>query len=617
MKRLRQFDVDSYRILAELSESVMFEWEIQSDYFFASSNWKLKFGYEPITENFSQNLEKIFLIHPEDKVALLEYVNAIKNSPDKLSFTQNYLKIEMRLKNKDKEYIWFRLRLILRYIDDAKPDRVLGMLTNIDEEKKEYELLRYQAQKDLLTGLYNKITVNTLITEYLDNSCLPHKKQALFIIDIDGFKEVNDHLGHLFGDAVIADLAQRIEKTFRETDIVGRIGGDEFIVLIKNISKLELIEQKAQELLKYLKRTYSSNGASYAVSASIGIALCPDHGTLFTDLFNKADHALYYVKEHGKNNYALYHQKLPQPAYSNTRIAEQKVDSTNRRKKSFHENVIEYIFKILYHTKDANVAINLILEVIGQKYDISRMFILERTAVGGYVNTFEWCNYDVESRQAEQQDIPKEAAEKFKPYFDENGIFSCVNIAMLPNELRQYFAGTPVRALLECQMVEGGIQAGLIGFEYNEYARMWKSDEIESLSFTAEILSTFLLKKRAMDKLQTVHLQTLEILDNIDSFVYVIDKNSHETLFLNKKAIEFFGANKIGGLCYEFISCEAGPCDYCPMLFLTDSLDHTIQEVYLPKRKLWFRAAVSRLQWTEGRDVCLLHCHDITAYKTK
>ena len=178
-----------------------------------------------------------------------------------------------------------------------------------------------------------------------------------------------------------------------------------------------------------------------------------------------------------------------------------------------------------------------------------------------------------------------------------------------------YFKDSPVKAVLDCHMVESGIVRGVIGFEYHDHPRIWTSDEIEVLSFTAEILSTFLLKKRAIDKLKLSHVHALEIMDHIDSFIYVIDKNSHEVLFLNKKAIEFFGGHNMGGLCYEFISCEEGPCSYCPMLLITESIEQVNKEVYLPKRKLWIKAAVSRIHWNDDREVCLLHCHDITEYK--
>lgn len=617
MDKFKQFDVESYRILAELSEAITFEWDVQTDKFYVSSQWQQKLGYEPLHDNFSQNVQHVLKTHSDDREKMIRYVEQIKQNIRQFAKLNNYVEFELRLENSKQEYRWFNFRLVLRCGDDNQPERVFGMITDIDAEKKEHQKLLCQAQKDLLTGLYNKATTNQQIEEYLAESNMPDKKQALFIIDIDGFKDINDHFGHLFGDAVIADLAHTISKTFRESDIVGRIGGDEFLVLLKNLSKLDMVSLKVQELLENLKRSYNSDEKVYEISASIGIALYPDHGDKFTTLFNKADHALYYVKEHGKNNFSIYHDAMPQMQYENKRNNRIAEESDVCISKSFHENVIEYIFKILYRSKDSNTAIHLILELIGLKYNVSRAFIFEQTEVGLYANTFEWCNKGVASFQAEQQNIAPEFAEKIYQSFDANGILSCPDINFLPEDLRVYFQNSPVKAFLNCHMTEHGSSKGVIGFEYHDYPRNWNSDEIEILSFTAEILSTFLLKKRAIDRLKLSHVHALEILDHIDSFIYVIDKNSHEVLFLNKKAIEFFGSNKMGGLCYDFISCEEEPCLYCPMLLITESIEQVHKEVYLPKRNLWIKAAVSKFKWNDDREVCLLHCHDITEYKNK
>ena len=611
MKKLRQFDMESYRILAELSKAIMFEWDIATDRFYVSSNWKLKFGTEPPTEKFSHHIPQIFGMHPEDTDELTSYIENIQNNTEIIEHTKYYKKIEVRLLTKKHAYSWFQLRLLLRCNEKGLPDRVFCMITDIDLQKKEYEKLLYRAQIDVLTGLYNKATVQAMIIDYLRKSRLQNKNQALLIIDIDGFKEVNDHFGHLFGDTVISDLAHCIQNSFRKSDIVGRIGGDEFIVLFKNITTEELIVKKAQELINLLQRTYNSNGTHYKVSASIGIVISPLYGTHFDDLFQKADHALYYVKEHGKNNFHFFHENLPDPQYISTRTLEITNAKNRPNQKAFHENVIEYIFKILYRSQDANVAINLILEMIGRKYNISRTFILEKNAREEYCNTFEWCNEGIVSLQSELQNIDKAMAEKFFAHFDENGIFSCDNINLLPAELKIYFKKSPVKALLECAMLNDGIKAGVIGFECHHQPRLWKNEEIEVLSFTAEILSVFLLKKRAFDKMKRSHMQALEILDYIDSFIFVIDKNTHEILFANKKSLDVFGTYQLGKSCYDFISCEKKPCDYCPMLLLTESIEQAQKDIYFPKRDLWVHAVASKIHWDNTREVCLLHCHDI------
>ncbi len=485
-------------------------------------------------------------------------------------------------------------------------------MTDINRQKEEYEHLLHQAHNDVLTGLFNKATTQKFITNYLKNARLKDKKQALFIIDIDGFKAVNDHFGHLFGDAVIAELAHHIKDSFRKTDIVGRVGGDEFMVLLKNISDNNIISDKAQELIGQLQREYNAKEEIYKISASVGIAVSPESGIEFEELFEKADRALYHVKAEGKNNYYIYHDKMPVSEYVNNRINS---ELQEKNQKSFYENVIEYIFRILYRSEDADAATNLILEVIGRRYSISRTFILEKKKNQMYANTFEWCNDGVQSQQGKQQHILSMVAEKFFHYFDENGVFSCENVTLLPQELRRYFNNSPVKALLECAMVDKGNLVGLIGFEYHPHPRAWKNEEIEALSFTAEILGTFLLHRRSMDEVKLSRMQALEILDHIESFIYVIDKNTREILFLNESAAEFFGTDKIGKHCYDSVCCESMNCSFCPAVLLTEVVKSAKQDIYIPKRKIWLHVSVSKIQWDGDRDVCMVHCHDITAIK--
>lgn len=617
MNQLREFDMESYRILAELSNAIMFEWDILKDYFYVSQNWETIFPAKPKKENFSQHFAEIFSISTTQPNELASYIEDIKHNSLKNIPENYYHKIEMQLLTKKQNYIWFQLRLLLRYDAKGVPDRLFGMMTDIDMQKKENEKLLYQAQTDVLTGLYNKATAQLMITEYLKQAKLQDNNQALFIIDIDGFKEVNDHFGHLFGDAVITDLARCIKNSFRKSDIVGRIGGDEFVVLFKNIVNQDVIIKKAKKLVKLLQRKYTSGTITYEVSASIGIVLSPLHGTNFNHLFEKADHALYHVKENGKNGFYFYHEDLPATQYKSSRKFDLSRPRNKGMQKAFNENVIEYIFKILYRSKDADTAINFILEVIGRKYNIDRAFILEKNDKSTYCNTFEWCEENIASKKREQEKIPAAIAEKFRSQFDENGLFNCNDVNLLPPEIKKYFNNLPVKALLECAMLKKGTMAGVIGFEYHKNPRVWKDDEIEVLSFTAEILSTFLLGKRALERIKLAHAQTLEILDHIDSFIYVVDKNTHEILFLNKKSIDFFGTEQLGKHCYDFISCENRPCPYCPMLFLTESIEQTQQDLYFPKRDLWVHSAVSKIHWDGSREVCLLHCHDITAFKNK
>lgn len=204
------------------------------------------------------------------------------------------------------EYKWVNCTLHL-YEDPGTNDvKGFSYVEDIDEQKRAELALRYKAAHDALTGLYNKEATETRIAEFLRVAEGQDLQHAFIMIDIDYFKCINDTFGHLFGDAVLERISGKIRSVFREQDIVGRIGGDEFCVLMKNVHAAEAVKMKADELCAKLLQTYTEGDKSCTISASIGIALYNAHGSSYEKLYNHADIALYVAKKRGKNQYAIY-----------------------------------------------------------------------------------------------------------------------------------------------------------------------------------------------------------------------------------------------------------------------------------------------------------------------
>lgn len=185
---------------------------------------------------------------------------------------------------------------------------VAGYTRDLREEKsllKAKAAAMHEAQTDPLTRLYNKTAVKLLINNVL-NSSDADNKHALICIDLDNFKSINDAFGHLFGDEVLTEVSKQIKRVFRSSDILGRFGGDEFILFIKDIPSIEFINAKAEVLCTQIRKTYRVEGVAHTVSASIGISIYPDDGTSYSTLYQNADAASYCAKRAGKNQYALW-----------------------------------------------------------------------------------------------------------------------------------------------------------------------------------------------------------------------------------------------------------------------------------------------------------------------
>ena len=166
------------------------------------------------------------------------------------------------------------------------------------------EDLKDKADTDLLTGLKNKVATEREIKEYIAEN--PDSLAMLFMIDIDNFKKINDTMGHAFGDEVLRELGRHIGINFRVSDIIGRTGGDEFTVFLKNLKEDANTLREAQKLIYFFRHFQVGDYVKYSVTASIGAAVFPDHGSDFETLYKAADAAVYKSKKRGKNQLSFF-----------------------------------------------------------------------------------------------------------------------------------------------------------------------------------------------------------------------------------------------------------------------------------------------------------------------
>lgn len=182
---------------------------------------------------------------------------------------------------------------------------ILGKIRS-NEKKKELE---DKADTDLLTGLSNKLATERKIKEYMGKN--PDKQSMMFLFDIDNFKKINDTMGHAFGDEVLRSLGTQIGGIFRASDIVGRVGGDEFMVFLKDITNDEDILKEAKKVETFFKSFQAGEYVKYKATASIGVAIFPQEGEDFETLYKAADQGLYKAKKRGKNQLAFYRDRAP------------------------------------------------------------------------------------------------------------------------------------------------------------------------------------------------------------------------------------------------------------------------------------------------------------------
>jgi len=181
-----------------------------------------------------------------------------------------------------------------------------GILTDISHIKRQEEELIHLATHDPLTGLHNRREFNAILDRHLAGVKRYGGEGALLWMDLDGFKEINDGLGHKVGDELLASVAHRMKSTIRESDILARLGGDEFAILYPNVNGRQA-EIAATRLLEAIRQhTAVLQGQSIRTTASMGIVLFPEHGMDSTELLMQADMAMYRAKEQGRNRFSVY-----------------------------------------------------------------------------------------------------------------------------------------------------------------------------------------------------------------------------------------------------------------------------------------------------------------------
>jgi diguanylate cyclase (GGDEF)-like protein/PAS domain S-box-containing protein len=272
-----------------------------------SPEWKRLLGYAD-TEIANDYEEWISRLHPDDHDLVLTQIRAFQTAA-----ASDY-KMEFRLRHKDGSYRWIASRAVLTVDEAGTPIRVRGVHLDITERKEIENRIRQISQHDPLTGLPNRALLHEFAEPLLAAARRNERQAAVLFVDLDHFKPINDQHGHDVGDEVLKEVARRLRTSVRESDLVGRLGGDEFLLVLADIRSEESVNRVARLCLERLSEPHLLRGLELRTTCSIGISLFPQDGDDLGTLIHHADAAMYQAKHGGRNKFQLFHPALSEQA---------------------------------------------------------------------------------------------------------------------------------------------------------------------------------------------------------------------------------------------------------------------------------------------------------------
>ncbi len=593
-------------LVDRLTDDSFFEYTAETKEIRFSKHFAEKFAIEETTENYPKSLIKSGVI-AKNFIDFEKIAKGNQQNTDDIHFA------ELAFIAPNKVEYWYDAFYKIEKDENNKLIRVVGKMNDNTANREKIDQLREKAEKDHLTGLYNKVTTEHLIETKLRAS-KKNDKSALMIIDVDNFKSVNDKLGHLFGDIVLAQLAENLSQFFRSGDIIGRIGGDEFFVFIPQLASIDLIKSKAEKICEAFKKTFHEADIYVDISASIGIAIAPDHGKEFEALYKNADIALYSAKEKGKNRFEFFEGQI-QPTYQGTRT---EIETQESVKASFKSNTVEYIFKLLFASEYAYDALKSTLGLIIEHFRFSSGYIGEIDENGLYlVNSFSYNiddSIDAQPKEKIYHKINSTDLAKFQDITTEGKIYDSRNHNIYSAEIKEYFKSRDIKSLLLYPIIKDKAILGYVIFENRHEESDLNGAEIIELSTICNILATFYIKDFLIKQAKERENLLAELINNLDGYSYIIDKKDYTILYETPSLETTFGGSNIGKICHEVYTGSHEPCKHCFIPHLTDDNPQFKRLNMTEAIGMGQVVKASMHNWTRNQKACLVNCVDISEF---
>ena len=586
-------DLEMYREALRAERIGVARWDLKLDRVFGDSTMMVLYPDHLTNGAYSEFLLRRPDLHPNDVKFFEALVRFVQAPHDEYAGKSHEIVVDFRLADAENCEQWFHAHYTIHF-EKEQPRSAVLLLRSTDSEHRQEETLRQKAERDALTGLYNKGHARELIDEAL---AVPGTTKALLVLDMDGFKKVNDNLGHLFGDAVISDMALSLAEVFSsEGDIIGRVGGDEFVVLLRDIGSRDAVVASCEKLRDMLRRSFEyGKNQTLNVSGSVGIALSPEFGDSFEALFSCADKALYEAKRSGRDTQVFYTDELREGEKKNAgenEIAE--------GRQALLDHPVEFIFRMLYETRNPRITVQTLLSLFAKYFMVQRVVIYQSQGENPGC-WFEWCaDGTIPTAEAHEGAVGeflnrtyrKEIYGRFLEFSDTSKVNGPMG-TLMPE--RNIFA------LLYVNVMDGDKRIGCVGFEDCRGTRIWTKREHEILRTFADILGTFLMDQMRYKMVRRGYRRLQGLLDAVAGRFWVVDTTDGHIAYMNRATRTMLAdsGNDETKNCYKVRTDTNRPCVRCEYADL-----HADCPGALPLRQEAERRGLAPIpiRWNEGLD---------------
>ena len=579
--------------------------------FFDSANTPI---LSVVFEEFQKTITKLGLIYPDDEPAFNAFCEKLKEGCQMVS-------AEYRSVATNYDVCWFRIIGQARNIPELQDSlHIIGRRYDISREKNTIEDIN--TDLDNLTGLMKRDAVRKAINDSI--SAASEMNSALILVDVDDFHLINEANGKMQGDSVMQTISGIIFTNFMTKDLVGRIAGDQFIIYCDDIA-----EDKILDLLKSLNERIAVNVSmpdGSPATISVGVSRGPVDGDDFNLLYAKADIALCYAKQNGKNQVAIFDgrkmhdicigytmQKVGQFDDEDIRVA--KVAGKRINKKLF-----DFAFEELSKEDNLIEAIRQIAKEVCLYYGMDRALVyeLDKNTKKHIDVVARWCRIYDEDAENENLSAKKSLWEQIERATLDTKVNHFILQAGRGDGLDFFrdileFKNVPASDLL-FPLMDGDNLAALIAFEYFE-SHEFSNTQIATLNSIARLIRSYLINQQTKDEMEAESVIIKNVMDAQKVIYYIIDESTHTIKYVSQYARALFPQAEYGQKCYESLWGRQTQCEICPLS--GGNGDNNMVQFYHEELDRWFSMTATRMQgYSSDKDI-LICITDVTDLLSK